>query len=50
MTPGPRKGAPQRIVSLAASNTEIVCALGLGERLVNGLAELARLLHPEHTL
>ncbi len=27
-------GAPPRIVSLLASGTELVCALGLGERLV----------------
>src|SRR4030042_778718 len=27
-------GTPQRIISLAPSNTEILCALGLGERIV----------------
>jgi len=27
-------GAPRRIASLLASGTELVCALGLGERLV----------------
>jgi len=30
----PINGTPQRIISLAPSNTEILCALGLGERIV----------------
>jgi hypothetical protein len=40
---------PVRVVSLLASGTELVCALGLGERLVGRSPAIsAEMLHPEH--